>query len=111
MLNMRDAGKQEVPLCRKGERQDRRDSGQDGCKKRGIQDRREAGKEGSGYEVCRRGKMLVRRDRNGGMQEKREEGKEGSGQKGHRKEYRRRGNRKGGLRTEGSLGRTDTGYR
>ena len=85
MLNMRDAGKQEVLLCRKGERQDRRDSGQDGCKKRGIQDRREAGKEGSGYEVCRRGKMLVRRDRNGGMQEKREEGKEGSGQKGHRK--------------------------
>ena len=47
-IGVDNAGKK---VCRTGGRQNRRDSGLEGCKKRAIQDWRETGKKGSGHAV------------------------------------------------------------
>ena len=71
--------------CRKGQIQEKKDAGKEGCmkggmQKEGSQDWRDTGKEGSGQERYGMGEMLDRRDkgqlggRTGGMQEWRESG-------------------------------------
>ena len=70
--------------CRKGQIQEKKDAGKEGCmkggmQKEGSQDWRDTGKEGSGQERYGMGEMLDRRDKGqlGGRQDRWNAGMEG----------------------------------